>query len=82
MKFEEQFTSLKNKHSGDSVEALKGDEYVHVNLYSETVLKEHCLDKQRVKDIIKKRIEKFNPILAEDYDFAYDVLKELGLDEE
>lgn len=63
MDFEEQFPSL--------IEANREADFEGDGIIPDHVLMKHCLDKQRVKEAILKRLE---PVPA------YDVLKELGLE--
>lgn len=73
MKFEEEFTGL----IGKGVFITSHD--IDTICYEENVIKDCCLDKAKVKEAIEKRRERDNPPLAEDWDFAHDLLKELGL---
>ena len=82
MKFEEQFPSLKNIGSyGDYVEVDEDIDQETLWINREDIEK-HCLDKQKVKDVI----ENLNniDITSEDYGTIYtkDLLKELGLNNE
>jgi len=75
MKFEEQFPSLEGKGTDD----MKTD-CMNELIFHYTEIKEHCLDKQRVIDVLKKQSKGYDSI-GIDYikNFITEVLKELEL---
>lgn len=79
MTFEEEFPSLNDLQRQKITvhDTINGFKY-HTSQFLEEEIKLHCLDKQRVRDVIEKCTQKYSDT-RNNRIYVDDLLKELGL---